>query len=351
VGAKPFEIQYGTGIVNGIEAVDNFLVGGLECKGVHFGEVSYEDSPVTRFKMDGIAGLTFGGLSAVTTPTLLELLFEQNPDIPKLFSIFFSNNPNDPASSSHIWFGGYDLSIVGENAQWYFTPVMQRSYNELKYWGVKMTGFWLLDSSSGNTLAEMRISSQGCYAIVDTGTSGIGIPEHFYSEVVDFITKGLDCQGYVCYSAQLADFPNLVFQLEPDLVLPVRAADYVTCASQNTCVFKIQPIIGETYWVLGAVFLEAYYCLFDLENMRIGFACDDGCSGGEWQGRGRLVQLELNEQTQNLAFVAIFSLMFSAIVYVTMLKTVETSNKVQTFLTNDEETSYLLSRAKRHLSN
>jgi len=347
--AKSFVIQYGTGLVTGFEAVDNFLVGDLVCKGVHFGEVSYEDIPVSKFRMDGIAGLAFRGLSVLTTPTLLELIFEQNPSIPKLFSIFFSNDPDYLDSPSHIWFGGYDLAIVGDNATWHFTPVIQRDYGDLKYWGVKMTGFQLVGSDSRDVLAEMYLSSQGCYAIVDTGTSGIGIPQQFYSEIVEFLTKGMNCQGNICYSTQLADFPDLVFQLASDLVLPLRASDYVTCTSWDTCIFKIQPIVGETYWVLGDVFIEAYYTLFDIENMRIGFACDGGCSGGWWQGRGRLVQLELNEQTLDLAFVAVFSLTLAAIMLVLMLKTVERLSKVKTLATDDSETSYLLSKAKHHL--
>ena len=40
------------------------------------------------------------------------------------------------------------------------------------------------------------------------------------------------------------------------------------------CVFKIQPSYGGGYWILGDVFMEAYYTLFDVENMRVGFACD-----------------------------------------------------------------------------
>jgi len=349
---KPFEIEYGTGKVIGIKATDDILVGGLQCKELLFGVVSYEDSSVSRFRMDGIAGLAFRGLAHVTTPTLLETVFEQNPSIPKLFSIFFSNDPDDLYFPSHIWFGGYDLSIVGENARWYFAPVMQRNIGELKYWGVKMTGLQLLDSSSGQTLAEMKISTQGLYAIVDTGTSGIGIPEEFYSDVVGFITEGMDCQGYICYSAQVTDFPDLVFELEPDLVLPLRASDYVTCTSWNSCIVKLQPMVGDTYWVLGDVFIEAYYTLFDFENMRIGFACDDGgCSGGGWQSRRRLVQLEFHERTKTLAFATVFFFVVTGIVLVLMLKTVERLKKVKSLPTGDDETLYLLSTAKGRLSN
>jgi len=346
---KPFEVQYGSMLLVGVEAMDNVLIGGLQCKGVRFGEMPYEDFPMSKRRMDGIAGLAFPGLSTVTKPTLLELLFAQNPTIPKLFSIFFSKDPSDSENPSHIWFGGYDLSVVGNNSMWHMTPVVQRSYGQLEHWGVNLAGFQLV-AASGELVAELHVSSQGCFAIVDTGTSGLGIPEQFYSEVISFATKGLNCDGHACHNAKVENFPDMVFHLAPDLVLPLRAADYVSCGSGETCLLKIQPIVGETYWVLGAIFMEKYYTLFDIENMRIGFACDDGCSGQGWVGKGELVQLEMNEQAQNLTFVGIFSLLVSSALFVVILITKEKNRKWQALVEEDDENVYLLALHKRHRS-
>ena len=44
----------------------------------------------------------------VTQPTLLELLHEQHPEVPYLFSVYLSTNPDD--KKSHLAFGSYDLS-------------------------------------------------------------------------------------------------------------------------------------------------------------------------------------------------------------------------------------------------
>jgi len=42
--------------------------------------------------------------------------------------------------------------------------------------------------------------------------------------------------------------------------------------------------------------LQAYYTLFDVENLRVGFACaGNGCSGGTWHGQGGFMEIE--EQT------------------------------------------------------
>jgi cathepsin D len=127
----------------------------------------------------------------------------------------------------------------------------------------------------------------GCYAIVDSGTSGIAIPEQYYSTMVKMVTKGLKCSDITCTSAAITDFPDLQFMLAPDNVLPLRAVDYVSCSRWGECVIKFQVSSGSTYFILGDVFIEAYYTLFDTGNMRVGFACQDDCAGGTWHGKVR----------------------------------------------------------------
>ena len=71
----------------------------------------------------------------VTNPTLLDLLHAQHPDVPDLFSIYLSNDPDDSKHSSRLTFGAYDLSLVGENATWHYTPIVKRGYGDFKYRG------------------------------------------------------------------------------------------------------------------------------------------------------------------------------------------------------------------------
>jgi hypothetical protein len=137
-----FEVDYGSGKVSGSQAVDTVTIGDLSMESVLFGEVTYEDSEISSFMMDGIAGLAFKGLSMVTDPTLLETLHDQHPAMPYYFSMYLSNNPDDQTSSpSQLVFGSYDLtSVVGDdNATWQFTPVIKRGYGDFKYWTVKLT--------------------------------------------------------------------------------------------------------------------------------------------------------------------------------------------------------------------
>lgn len=113
----------------------------------------------------------------VTKPTLLELLHEQHPDVPNLFSVYLSNDPSDSQHPSHLLFGAYDLGIVGDNATWHYTPVIKRGFGDFKYWTVKMYGMQVV---ADETHASSDLCADGCYAIVDSGTSGLAVPEDSY---------------------------------------------------------------------------------------------------------------------------------------------------------------------------
>ncbi|CAM9807137.1 unnamed protein product, partial [Ectocarpus fasciculatus] len=317
VEPKMFEVDYGSGSVLGMEGVDDVSLAGLDLSQVLFGLVLYEDQQIRTFMMDGIAGLGFGGLSMVTTPTLLELLHRDHPEVPNVFSVYLSCDPSDTEKPSHMLFGSYDLSIVSESAAWHYTPVIRHARGQLRYWTVKMTAMAMVVSSPlADTLEEAtageqpadgyeiphlggseegNLCSSGCYAIVDTGTSGIAVPEDSFYTLAAQITEasGASCKGTTCYSTKGSDFPDLMFELFPSNKFILRGEDYTVCSRYGVCVVKLQPSFGGDFWILGDVFIEAYYTLFDVENLRVGFACTgNGCSGGTWHGQGGFMEIE-----------------------------------------------------------
>ena len=73
------------------------------------GETTHEDSSIAAFDMDGIFGLAFEGVAAVTKPSSLSVLREQHPELVAGFSMYLSSDPSDTNKMSFITFGGYAI--------------------------------------------------------------------------------------------------------------------------------------------------------------------------------------------------------------------------------------------------
>jgi len=198
-----------------------------------------------------------------------------------------------------ITFGGYDLEIVSKTAVFYYTPVVRENeYTAMTYWIVSLTAFSVGDDSTfanAKTLLDSpnRVSVCGygldCYAIIDSGTSGIAIPKKYFGTVLDAVLQGNHCDrdALICSRTSIDKFPVIVFSLAPDNSFPLRPEDYIVCTKFNECIIRFQYTDGDL-WILGDVFIGAYYTLFDIQNLRIGFACpaSDSCTGGGWNGIG-----------------------------------------------------------------
>lgn len=138
--SRSFRISYGSGDIAGDVAVDSLELSSLSLPNILFGVVTSEGSIISSFDMDGIVGLAFDGLSIVTDPGIFSNIQVNYANLSQSFSLFLSSDPDDKTKPSKIMFGYYDLSIVSENALFFYTPVVRYS-ESLTYWTVAMTGF------------------------------------------------------------------------------------------------------------------------------------------------------------------------------------------------------------------
>jgi hypothetical protein len=315
--AAPFKISYGSGSVKGVIMLETLTLSTLTIPAVKLGGVTYEDSTIADFDMDGICGLAFDGLSVVTKPSLLDSLTHTYPNLSHSFSLYLNADPDDTETASIITFGGFDLGLVSDTASFFYTPVI-RDTSALTYWTVSLTGFVVGSSptftSTDEVVASLSVCAyDSCLAIVDSGTSGIAIPTEYYASVVATLTRGKNCKDLTCVNVQQDDFPVLLVSLSPDNTFPLLPSDYVECSSYNECILRFQE--SSSLWILGDVFLQAYYTVFDIKNMRVGFACDGTCSGGSWHGTGGYYVLtdDIPAWKKAMFIYAIFILMLSGV--------------------------------------
>eukprot|EP01035_Chromulina_nebulosa_P020003 gene20003-25976_t len=261
---KEFYVNYGSGGVKGIIALETLSLSSLSIPAVKIGLVTYEDTLINSFDMDGICGLAFDGLSMVTRPGLIDALQHNYPNLSHSFSFYLNIDPKDTSSPSLLILGGYDLSLVSKTARFFYTPLI-RDTPALTYWTISLTAFEISSSSSlsdDSTIVFSICKYTKCLGIIDSGTSGLGIPTDYYDD----------------------SFPVIYISMAPDNVFPLLPSDYVECSAYDACYIRLQT--SSDIWIFGDVFIQAYYTHFDARHLRVGFACDGQCDGGTWHGTG-----------------------------------------------------------------
>jgi hypothetical protein len=119
------------------------------------------------------------------------------------------------------------------------------------------------------------VCSSGCVALVDTGSSFIGIPKIYFVSFVQKVISGRsDCaitvsREVICGSSSLDGLPEISFVLNGKK-LTLSAKDYMIT---NHLGFMPVDIDESTpFFILGDTFIKTFYTVFDQDARRIGFA-------------------------------------------------------------------------------
>uniref|UniRef100_A0A7C8ZHP7 Peptidase A1 domain-containing protein n=1 Tax=Opuntia streptacantha TaxID=393608 RepID=A0A7C8ZHP7_OPUST len=166
---KRCEIKYGTGSIAGFFSQDNVQVGNLTVKDQVFIEATKVGSlNLLVAKFDGILGLGFPELSVGNATPVWFNMVQQGLVSEEVFSFWLNRDPTAEIGGE-IVFGGVDPKhYKGKHT---YVPLTVQGY-----WQFEMGDFLIGNYSTG-------FCTDGCAAIVDSGTSLLAGPTHVITEI------------------------------------------------------------------------------------------------------------------------------------------------------------------------
>lgn len=254
---QQFSMWYGSGSMTGILGYDTVTIQGLSIQNQELGlSVTEPGNFFYDAQFDGIFGMAYQSLSAQHATTAVQGLIQQNLIPQPLFSFYLSGQ------SGELILGGVDTSLY--SGQIYWTPVTEQIY-----WQVGIDEFSINGQASG-------WCSQGCQAIVDTGTPLIAVPQQYLATLFQDIgaQEGQDGQYYVnCNNVQ--NLPTITFTIS-GYTFSLNPSGYILQIN-GYCVAGFESTYlpsrnGQPLWILGEVFLRQFYSVYDFGNNQVGFA-------------------------------------------------------------------------------
>lgn len=220
-----------------------------------FGEMTESGFGFTDTEFDGIAGLGWPSLGDLGTP-LFNNIVKQNQLNP-VFSFLLRHRESTKPPQLHM--GGYEPSAFTGAIKWF-------NLTQKAYWSVAL----------GNLSIGTRSYSSDKRAIVDSGTSLILTSMNAANVIHRTIGARMSQVGlYAVPCATVSRLPTITIRIgnEP---FPLTPADYIL-RYDNSCYSGFMGMDFRTEnnlstWILGDVFLRAYYSVYDFGKGRVGLA-------------------------------------------------------------------------------
>ena len=250
-------MTYGSGSAVGYVSKETVTLGDLVIHEQLFAEIVL--TPALAFylgKFDGLLGLGWPELAVNKITPPIQNAIAQGALKNGIFSFFL---PNQDGAKGELLFG--DVNSAKFEGEIVWTPVTSKTY-----WEVTIDSF----SANGEAL------SSTARAIVDSGTSLIAGPS---AEVKAFTQKIGAKQASLLAPNQFILDCNAVKNL-PEIQIVLSAnkltltgEEYVIDAN-GQCLLEMTglDVSRGPLWILGDVLMRKYYTVFDIDNVRVGFA-------------------------------------------------------------------------------
>ncbi|XP_062835843.1 pepsin B-like [Anolis carolinensis] len=219
-------------------------------------------SPFYYASFDGILGMSYpsAAVGHVGGYTIMQQMLRQGQLSEPIFSFYFSRQPTAQYGGELI-LGGIDTQMFSGEITW--APVTREAY-----WQIGIEEFLIGNQATG-------LCSQGCQAVVDTGTYLLAVPQQYMSTFLQAV-GGQEYNGeYEVNCNNVQNMPTFTFIINGSQ-FPLPPSAYIAnnngyCTVQIEATYLPSPT-GEPLWIFGDVFLKEYYSVYDMANNRVGFA-------------------------------------------------------------------------------
>jgi len=256
-----FNIQYGSGPVSGFYSQDTFTMGPYAVPSYTFAEVNVTKGLGPAYslgKFDGICGMGWDDISVDGVETPVRALVNAKDLDANQFAFKLGKN----GSAGSLTLGGVDKTAY--TGDFDVHAVIDSVPGKVGYWAVAMD-----DLTIGGT--SMTTTKK---AIIDSGTSLLAAPVADMKKIVAAVGAKvlipgkewtIDCDGTA-----------------PDIDIVIGGKTYTltkedySINSGGTCLFAMTgldvPAPAGPLYILGDVFMRAYYVKFDVDTRSVGIA-------------------------------------------------------------------------------
>jgi len=260
-----FNIAYGSGPVSGYYSQDTIHLGDIDITDYTFAEVNNTKGLGPAWAaghFDGICGMGWDDISVDHVKTPLRALVDSKKLGANAFAFYLGSG----GAAGELVLGGVDPSHY--TGDFTYVPVIQTVPGKWGYWALAMD-----DAKVGGTSVTSTRK-----AIIDSGTSLLAVPTADIKKIATAVG-----------AKQVLPFPpfNKEYTIDcnsagPDMEFVIagksytlKKADYVLNES-GQCLLGLTgldvPAPAGPLYILGDVFMRAYYVKFDVDNKQLGFA-------------------------------------------------------------------------------
>jgi len=260
-----FNIRYGSGPVSGYYSKDTIHLGDIDITDYTFAEVNNTKGLGPAWAaghFDGICGMGWDDISVDHVKTPLRALVDSKKLAANAFAFYLGSG----GAKGELVLGGVDPAHY--TGDFSYVPVIETVPGKWGYWTLAMDDAKV----GGKSVTTVR------KAIVDSGTSLLAVPTADIKKIADAVG-----------AKQVLPFPpfNKEYKIDcntpgPDIEFVIagksytlKKADYVLNES-GQCLLGFTgldvPAPSGPLYILGDVFMRAYYVKFDVDNKQLGFA-------------------------------------------------------------------------------